>query len=85
MPQSSHHFASSVESGDGVTHGMNHLRFRRNPQTAEGESHPTYHRKALEGRCVQWECPVASGWGDTYSAFSVQAKRVKSALLDSRR
>ena len=83
MPQSTHHLASSVESGDGVTRGMNHLRFRRNSQTTKSESHPTYHRKTLKGRCVYRECPVVSGWSDTYSTFSVQAKRIKFSLLDS--
>ena len=49
MPQSAHHLASSVESGDGVTHGVDHPRFRRDLQTTKGESHPTYHRKTLKG------------------------------------
>ena len=75
MPQSAHHLAGCIETGDRITHSVDHPRFGRNAQTAKGERHPTYHRKALKGWRVYRECPVVTGWGDTYSAFSVQVER----------
>ena len=83
MPQSTHHLASSVESGDGVTRGMNHLRFRRNPQTTKSESHPTYHRKALKGRCVYRSAQLFRGGVIPIALFPSKRKRIKFSLLDS--